>query len=342
MRRRLKLMAIGAAGTVLGGLLLLVSGLLDFAASSGHWDATDWLLGMAAQQSVTLRSAGIEVPPLDDPDRVRRAAGHYEMVCAACHGAPGRPADAFAARLTPAPPTLLARMQQWHPPARLFWTIQHGIKRTAMPAWASPLRDDEVWDMVAFIEAMPGLTAEAYRALAGDRRAGFGCANCHGEDGRGGAGRPRLDLQSPAYLADALRAFRDGTRASGTMISAARGLTDADIARFAAQYGRAIAAPAGARDELGGRIARHGLPARDIPACEACHGAGGRVDYPRLSGQDSAYLETQLTLFATLGTARGGRFAPLMASFAHQLSDAERRAVAAWYGAAENRNAATD
>jgi cytochrome c553 len=52
-----------------------------------------------------------------------------------------------------------------------------------------------------------------------------GCARCHGENGEGGAG-PRLDIQSPAYIAAALEACRQGTRASGTMIAAASRLSD--------------------------------------------------------------------------------------------------------------------
>ena len=328
--RRLKLILIGAGGALLGGLLLLLSGVLNFAASSGHWDATDWLLGMAAQQSVTLRSLTIAAPPLDDPQMVRRGAGHYEMVCATCHGSPGRLPDAFATALTPQPPPLLERMQQWHPPARLFWTIKHGIKRTAMPAWPSQMRDDEVWDMVAFIEAMPEMEAEAYRALAGDRRDGFGCANCHGEDGRGGGAFPRLDIQSADYLADALTAFRDGTRQSGTMISAARGLSDAQIAALAAQYaGTPEPQPIGGG--RGAQIALRGIPERDVPACDSCHGAGGRPDYPRLAGQSAAYIETQLRLFSEYGAGRGGRHAGIMAEVVRWLDEADMAAVAQWY-----------
>src|SRR5690606_13090763 len=182
----------------------------------------------AARQSVTLRSLGTEAPALDDPERIQRGAGHYELVCATCHGSPAREPEEFAQHLTPRPPPLLDQMQRWRPLARTFWTVKHGIKRTAMPAWPTQLRDDEVWDLVAFIEAMPKLTAGQYRQLAGDRRGDI-CANCHGDDGRGRGAVPRLDIQSPAYLAAALRAFRDGTRASGMMLSAASGLTDARI-----------------------------------------------------------------------------------------------------------------
>jgi cytochrome c553 len=329
---RWRLLIVGAVGAVLGLVLVLVSGVLNFAASSGHWDVTDLFFDLAARQSVTLRSTGIDVPDLDDPARVLRGAGHYEMVCAACHGSTADPPDAIAANLTPKPPLLVEQLQRWRPPERLFWTVKHGIKRTAMPAWATQLRDDEVWDMVAFLRAMPELSADAYRALAGDRRVAS-CINCHGEDGRGRSDAiPRLDIQSPEYLADALRAFRAGTRQSGTMMTAARTLSDDEIADLAARYGRREVSEPETGSGAGEAIARRGIPEREIPACDACHG-GPREDYPRLAGQSADYIERQLQLFAELGEARGGRYASIMSEVVRSMTPEEIRAVAEWYGA---------
>ena len=325
--KRLRPILSGAAGAVLGLFVLLLSGLLNVAASSGQWDVTDWVLDIAARQSVTLRSLGIEVPALDDPAMIQRGAGHYELVCAACHGSPAREPEEFAQHLTPRPPALLEQMQHWRPPARTFWTIKHGIKRTAMPAWPTQARDDEVWDLVAFLEAMPELTAAQYRVLAGDRRGNI-CANCHGEDGRGRGAVPRLDIQSPDYLAATLRAFRDGKRASGMMLSAASGLGDAQIDELARTYGKEIEVERPAPPAIWTR----GIPERDIPACAACHGDSARRDYPRLAGQDRDYLVRQLTLFGTLGAARGGPHAPIMTTAAHALTPAQIRELADWLG----------
>jgi cytochrome c553 len=326
--KRLRLILVGAVGSILGLFVLLLSGVLNFAASSGHWDATDWVLDIAARQSVTLRSIGIEAVALDDPKMIQRGAGHYEMVCAACHGSPGQPPEEFAGHLTPRPPLLVEQMQHWRPPARTFWTVKHGIKRTAMPAWPTQLRDDEIWDVVAFIETMPKLTADQYRELAGDHSVDAACASCHGDDGEGRGAWPRLDIQSPQYLAAALHAFRDGTRASGVMMSAASGLSDAEIDRLANLYGRRhemvpAAGPAAA-------IWERGIPERDVPACQSCHGSDARPDFPRLIGQDADYLHTQLELFIDIGAARGGPHAPIMAASAHNLTPDEARGLADW------------
>lgn len=329
--RRLRFLLAGAGIALFGLVVLAVSGVIDVAATVRPFALTEWLWHIGVRQSVTLRSLAVEMPPLDDPAMVRRAAGHYELVCATCHGSPARPPAEFARHLLPEPPQLVRRMDRWRPPARVFWTVKHGIRHTAMPAWPDQRRDDEVWDMAAFLRAMPDMTRDTYRALSGHGTADI-CARCHGADGEGGgSGLPRLDIQSPAYLAAALLAFRDGSRTSGIMRSIATGLDDARIAELAAEYGRQMASSAGPVGGRGAEIARHGIPDRKVPPCESCHGADARTDYPRLDGQDGDYLARQLRLFVRLGERRGGPHAAIMARAVAGLSEEEMEAVAAWY-----------
>lgn len=325
----MRLFLAGAAVGAFGLAILLLSGLPTFTADGDG--PVDWLFHMAARQSVSLRSATLEVPPLDDPAMIRRGAGHYELVCATCHGSPVRPADAIAQNMSPRPPLLVDQMGKWRPPERVFWTVKHGIARSAMPAWPTDLRDDEVWAVVAFLEQLPQLDATAYEELVGPSDMPV-CARCHGEDGAGYGGMfPRLDIQSPTYLADALRAFRQGTRASGTMMAAARSLSDEAITELSDYYGKFVPQPNGG-DGRAAEIARRGIPERDVPACNSCHGDGARRDYPRLSGQSPAYLLGQLQLFAAHGAARGGPYAPIMAEVARNLTPDEMAGLADWYG----------
>lgn len=322
---------VGAIGGALGIIFLPLTGLLNTSAEPGQWVGADWFDYMSARQSVTLRSLGVEVPPLDDAARIERAAGHYEMVCAACHGSPTRPPEQLATNLAPVPPPLMDQMQQWRPEARIFWTVKHGVRHSAMPGWPSQMRDDEVWDMVAFLLAMPDMAPDAYAALSSGV-ADNDCARCHGEKGEGAlAGVPRLDIQSPAYLETALSAFRDRTRQSGTMMTAAQTLSDSEIADLAQRYGLRLPMEPGA-ETTGATIAQRGIPDRDVPACNSCHGPTGRPDYPRLAGQDSAYLLRQLELFAELGADRGGPRAHIMAEVVKGLEPEEMEALAAYFG----------
>jgi cytochrome c553 len=81
----------------------------------------------------------------------------------------------------------------------------------------------------------------------------------------------------------------------------------------------------------GAAIAAKGTSA-GAAACIACHGAKGEgnpaAGFPRLAGLPAAYLGGQLENFAA-----GKRQNPVMAPVAKQLSAAERKAVAAYYGA---------
>jgi cytochrome c553 len=336
MRRLGPIIASAAAGALFA-LALPLTGLLDHSARPGSNAIIDWYTLTAARQSIGLRSMTTSVPDLDDPAMVRRGAGHYELVCAACHGSPTAPPARIAADMSPPPPTLNA----WRPDARLFQTVKYGIRHTAMPAWPTQLRDDEVWDMVAFLRRLPTMTSEAYMALAiGDAEPGT-CASCHGENGEGREGAfPRLDIQSPQYLVDALTAFRDGSRQSGTMMAAARQLTETQIAELASRFGRQVPGAPAQEDDLGEQIAREGIVSRDIPACERCHGSTARADYPRLAGQSADYLRLQIKLFQLHGAERGGRHAEIMAKVVedaiedgpHRLKPEEIEAVARHYG----------
>ena len=70
-----------------------------------------------------------------------------------------------------------------------------------------------------------------------------------------------------------------------------------------------------------------GLPARGLPACAACHGAAGRGigrEFPRLAGQNAAYLESQMRQFRD-----GGRKNDIMSAVAELLEDREIEILAA-------------
>jgi mono/diheme cytochrome c family protein len=49
---------------------------------------------------------------------------------------------------------------------RAFWTIKHGIKMSAMPAWGKSLDDAAIWDIVAFVRQMPAMSEETYQQLS--------------------------------------------------------------------------------------------------------------------------------------------------------------------------------
>ena len=346
------------AGALVACLLLAWSGLINVGASSGHWAITDWFLHYVMRQSVETHSMGIEAPPLEDPALIHRGAGHYATGCAPCHGAPGQPRSVVTEAMTPPPPLLPGKIDEWDS-SELFWIVRHGVKFTGMPAWAAPERTDEVWAMVAFLLKLPGLELDAYRELAlGEladeqlRDAGLEslvadpfepvlaeCARCHGRDGQGrGVGAfPKLSGQSEAYLLASLQAYAQGLRHSGIMEPAAARLSDSEMRRLSDHYASMGVGPQPPQsrggDKLGATIARRGVSDNRIPACVACHepGDGGRYpQYPSLRGQTAAYLAGQLRLFKA-GIRGGTPYANVMEAIARRMSDAQIDAVAAYF-----------
>ena len=78
-------------------------------------------------------------------------------------------------------------------------------------------------------------------SFAGDAAAGKAksvtCAGCHGANGISNNPMwPNLAGQKQAYLASALKMYRDGGRKNAMMSAMAKNLTDADIANLAAYY----------------------------------------------------------------------------------------------------------
>jgi cytochrome c553 len=182
------------------------------------------------------------------------------------------------------------------------------------------------------------------------------CQTCHGTAGEGvaQAGFPRLANLGAPYMQRQLAAFADGTRVSPVMMPIAKALSVADRAAVSAYYAAlpAPAAPAAppaptaalaptsasapaaapASAPVGATLATRGRWADKLPACDQCHGPGGRgvgPDFPPLAGQSATYLSSQLTAWQT-GARPPGPLG-LMAVVAKKLSEVEVRAVADHY-----------
>ena len=79
--------------------MFVLSGLYNVSASREHLDVTTWLLDLVRRQSIRTYSLDVGQPPGESPGTARLGAAHYELGCAACHGAPGRPPSALHAAM---------------------------------------------------------------------------------------------------------------------------------------------------------------------------------------------------------------------------------------------------
>ena len=323
MRRVLLTLATLAALGLAGAGAVVGFGLYNVSAQVGHWPGVSWVLHTTFRNSVRLRApAEEEVPPLDDPELIALGAGHYATACAPCHAAPGEGRSATMRAMVPAPPHIEEALAHWQP-NELFWIVQNGIKMSGMPAWPVEDRADEVWPVVAYLDAVKREAAPALAQVDGPQDY---CSTCHVEVG---GQVPRLDIHPPGYLEAQLEAYLSGERPSGIMGQAASSVPPESFAELA-EYFAETADEGGAGDpdlvETGEALARRGT--RDVPACLACHGSDApRAKGPVLDGQHAEFIEVQLGLW------RDGvyDYDPLMHAAARDLTEADIAALAAYF-----------
>jgi mono/diheme cytochrome c family protein len=157
-------------GSVAVGLVLLVVylGFFNVAADVPHSAFVLAAMELVRDRSIAVRLKDVRVPPLDDPKLVAEGAEHYAGMCVDCHRAPGVKASQMREGLYPQPPDLTEHFDAG--PAEEFWVIKHGIKMSAMPAWGKTHDDQSIWGIVAFLQRLPQLSPDQYRALVGAGR----------------------------------------------------------------------------------------------------------------------------------------------------------------------------
>ena len=146
--------------------------------------------------------------------------------------------------------------------------------------------------------------AQAGDAVAGKTKAAT-CGACHGADGNSLVPNfPKIAAQGERYLVKQITDIKNGDRQVPEMMGFVAGLTETDIADISAYFASQSTA-SGAADpalvEAGKAIFLGGNAKTGVPACIACHGAGGKgleaAGFPRVAGQYAAYTEKQLKDF---------------------------------------------
>ena len=201
---KVKLSKIGALllvtviSFIAGAALFVYFGIYNISALKQHTMPVYNLLEYAMRRSVLVRADEIKVPDLTGKERIRSGAMHYQGHCLQCHGAPGVAPHALAFGMTPEPVNLVSTAREWEPD-QIYWVIKHGIKMSGMPAWKNRLSDEEMWDIVAFIEAMVYMSPIEYAALRKELPQTHAHGKTHGAAGTiGNAVAPSAAASMPA------------------------------------------------------------------------------------------------------------------------------------------------
>jgi len=144
-------------------VVFLLSGLYNVGADSDHTGVIRWTLAFVRERSVDAHGDDVIVPRLDDPKMIAEGAEHYDAMCTGCHLAPGMTENEMRPGMNPKPPILAKDPPD--SPGEAFWVIKHGIKMTGMPAWGVTHTDEEIWNIVAFLNKLPRMSPQEYRAL---------------------------------------------------------------------------------------------------------------------------------------------------------------------------------
>jgi mono/diheme cytochrome c family protein len=151
------------AALAIGGVVFVGSGFYNIGADDHHTRIVLAIIEQLRERSIAVRARAINPPNLEDPTRIGAGAEHYAALCVDCHLAPGVTKSDIRAGLYPHPPNLA--QEDIRDPQRAFWTVKHGIKMSAMPAWGKTLSDAAIWDVVAFLRQMPAMTPDTYQQL---------------------------------------------------------------------------------------------------------------------------------------------------------------------------------
>lgn len=161
--------AIGSQVAVLG----LVAALLALIVRRRHWGRVmgTGLAAVGLGLAVAVPSLAVDAHPTTyrrptvpyTADSIAQGHTLYRGHCASCHGVGGRGDGPAAGGQRGQPGDLTARRTAAHTVGDLFWSLTHGIPRSAMPGFANRLSEDERWAVINFVRILAA--AEAARTL---------------------------------------------------------------------------------------------------------------------------------------------------------------------------------
>lgn len=148
---------------IVAGLAVIFSGVFNVAATWEDNPAVAWALHKTFIRSVQSRAGTTAPAPFTDV-QVKAGAHLYNETCVYCHGGPGKDPVDIGQGLNPEPPFLSDTVGTWTAP-QLFWIVKNGVRMSGMPGFGKTHKDEDLWNVVAFIQRLPQMKPEQYDEL---------------------------------------------------------------------------------------------------------------------------------------------------------------------------------
>jgi mono/diheme cytochrome c family protein len=143
---------------------MVFGGGFDASANQQHLRPVAWATHTAMRSWAEKRAKEVRPPGPFTQAQLRAGAREYEQRCIACHGGPAVARAKWASAMIPTPPYLVDTSRHWSR-AELYVVIHDGIKMTAMPAWGELEPEEDIWNVVAFLEALPTLSSDEFARM---------------------------------------------------------------------------------------------------------------------------------------------------------------------------------
>jgi cytochrome c553 len=253
------------------------------------------------------------VPTYLDPVQAGKTAA---AACAGCHGEAG-------VSKTPGIPSLAGLAPQYLTTAMKAYRSGQR-KNDTMKSMLAAVGDADINHLALYYALQKPIRTQT--PAPADQQAGkagaVGCSGCHGDQGvSSNPATPSLAGQDARYLAAALRAYKNGSRADETMKALAASLDDSKLKDIAAYYAAQVPQAPNVRRPLTAQ--------QWAQKCDRCHGLNGNStdpQIPALAAQRVEYLQRALRDYQTHARVR-----PVMAAMADVLSEDDVRNLATYY-----------
>lgn len=282
----------------------------------------------AAAQSGTFQP-GDEMKTLSaSPTDIAEGRRLAELYCEDCHGADG-------VSKMPEVPHLAGQR-----PAYLYLELkgyQAGNRGNNNPMndVVKFLSDDALTKVAAYFAsldpapspAVPPGPGKPDAVQAGKTVAMAACAGCHGNTGVSQIpATPSLAGLDPKYMAEAMKAYKNGQRKNDTMKAMLASVSERAVTNIALFYG--LQAPAITKTAAAGDVEAGKEASANCVGCHGEKGVSGNPATPSLAGQDPQYLVAALQAYKG-----GSRSDETMKALAASLDDKAMKNLAAYFAA---------